>query len=566
MGASKDAPIFISMPRKSTTRSAADLAIAFNSGQIRFYRDEWWRFDGGVYRQMDKIVLKREVHDWLTLQPNATPSQADAVISILKLEPYVYVPAHWDMPALLLNKTHCDERDKQVVPTQLINLKNGLFDLDAWEQGKPPLSKHSGDYFSVDRAGFDWDSDAKAPIFKRFLKTACADAEQQMLALELLAWFCTWDVSLKKVVFLYGESDTGKSVFSQIAADLVGEEIVSNLRLEAFAEKFEVGEIRGKKLNITPEARFAGAAIEEKVKSISGGDRMTCDVKNKKPVTFKPTAKLMMAGNTPARFSDTSNAIWNRLIVLHFNNIVDRNEQDRELTNKLRAELPGIFRLAMLAWREMRRRGDLTPSKVSSRLVNEFRLCSNAPAMFFVEEIEEALGEFMLRSEVFDGFGRFCALWGYTGKHNRDTVFAELRRRFPNATEGQRDGKRGWWGLRFVRTQAQYQKYDHLKELGESQFEAECKRLETVVAESITKVSTLQDAVDKGIATKRRGAIRGALALTDSKELKKQVRQKLSKPTLAKHEDEVLSRNPEDEDEAVEHILDQLGGDDAVDG
>jgi hypothetical protein len=134
-----------------------------------------------------------------------------------------------------------------------------------------------------------------------------------------------------------------------------------------------------------------------------------------------------------------SNAVWNRLLVVHFNNSVPRSKQDRHLGDKLRAELPGIFRLSMIAWRVLRRRGDFAPSCVSDALVAQFRLRSNPPKMFFEECFTADDEAFVTRREVMNEFKNFCSVWGYLGRHSRESVFDELRRQFPYAREEWRD-------------------------------------------------------------------------------------------------------------------------------
>lgn len=179
--------------------------------------------------------------------------------------------------------------------------------------------------------------------------------------------------------------------------------------------------------------------IEERLKAISGGDKLTVDVKFEEPITFEPTARLLLVGNSHARFSDMSSAVWNGLLVLHFNISVPREFQDRRLGQKLRAELPGIFRLAMIAWRVLRKRGVFSPSRVSDRLTHSFRLRSNPPKMFFQECVVADDEAFVTRRDVMTEFRNFCNIWNYRGKHSRESVFDELRRQFPYVREEWRD-------------------------------------------------------------------------------------------------------------------------------
>jgi P4 family phage/plasmid primase-like protien len=443
---------FFSMPRKrlpSPNELAAlvrrDVFVnGVGESVLRIWQNQWYRHDGKVYRRFESIPLQLCVRDWIQQSIGAKYVAGGLVRSIiaeLKFQPYAYVPDAWEMPCLLpANVPHIDERHEMVRPVNWINLANGIFDLGAWEMGRSPLRPHTALYFSTDCVEYGWDPSARTPLFRQFLRESCADFEQRLLCLQMLAWFVTWDNTLKRICFLYGESDSGKSVMANhVIVPLVGADAVSHIRLEAFGARFEDGTIRGKKVNITAEARFAGAVIEERLKAISGGDKLTVDVKFKEPVTFEPTARLLLAGNSQARFTDMSNAVWNRLVVLYFNNSVPRQKQDRHLGDKLRAELSGIFRLSMIAWRVLRKRGDFAPSHVSDTLVQQFRLRSNPPKMFFEECFTADDEAFVTRREVMSEFRNFCNVWGYLGRHSRESVFDELRRQFRYVREEWRE-------------------------------------------------------------------------------------------------------------------------------
>jgi len=63
-----------------------------------------------------------------------------------------------------------------------------------------------------------------------------------------------------------------------------------------------------------------------------------------------------MDGHKPqADYSGTDNAIWDRIRLIPFNVTIPPEEQDKNLTEKLEAELPGILAWAVegcLAWQK----------------------------------------------------------------------------------------------------------------------------------------------------------------------------------------------------------------------
>lgn len=505
---------------------------------LRFWQDQWWRHDGKVYKRLEQIPLTLAVRDWVQAKLGSSQIAGGLVRSIiaeLRFQPFVYVPTSWDMPCVLPDVPHLDEQCEMVRPNDWINLANGIFDLSRWEAGREPLLPHTASFFSNTCTEYGWDPTATAPVFRRFLRASCTDLDQIDLCLQVMAWFVTWDNTLKKVVFLFGESNTGKSVLiNHVIVPLVGDDAVSNVPLEQFGTRFGEAPMRGKKLNVSSEAKFIEAIAVERFKAISGGDKITQDVKNQEPVTFVPTARLLASGNSPIRYADSSNGIWNRQIVLHFNNVVPRDQQDRQLGDKLRSELAGIFTLIMLAWLRLRSRGEFCCSAVSERLVRQFRLRSNPPRMFVEECYVADDSAFVLRGEIMDKFRRFCLRWNYKGGHSRESVFDELRRQFPHAREvwrskGLSKRDRAFVGIRFSPEDA-----SELEKLPDDSLLAEAvrQREEAERSARIARDASKKAAKEAGRAAsaakrRRQDATRHRKALEEPKELKKQTLQRL---------------------------------------
>ena len=69
----------------------------------------------------------------------------------------------------------------------------------------------------------------------------------------------------------------------------------------------------------------------------------------------KPTARLLVVTNNLPRFSDRSDGIWRRIILIPWRVTIPEDEQDKDLVTKLTKELPGILAWAVrgcLAWQK----------------------------------------------------------------------------------------------------------------------------------------------------------------------------------------------------------------------
>jgi putative DNA primase/helicase len=90
------------------------------------------------------------------------------------------------------------------------------------------------------------------------------------------------------------------------------------------------------------------------------------------PFEFDPHFKLFIDANHKPVIRGTDNAIWRRIHLIPFNVSIPKNEQDPDLGNKLRTELPGILAWAVrgcLKWRQE----ELRPPKTVTDAVDQYR-------------------------------------------------------------------------------------------------------------------------------------------------------------------------------------------------
>src|SRR4029077_1878469 len=84
---------------------------------------------------------------------------------------------------------------------------------------------------------------------------------------------------------------------------------------------------------------------ETLVKQLTGGDRIAARFLYCEFFEFTAQFKLVLATNYRPRIYGTDKGIWRRIRLVPFNVTIPDADQDKELPNKLRCELPGI-----LAW------------------------------------------------------------------------------------------------------------------------------------------------------------------------------------------------------------------------
>ena len=82
-----------------------------------------------------------------------------------------------------------------------------------------------------------------------------------------------------------------------------------------------------------------------------------------------PTARFVIHGNNPPHVADKSEGFWRKMEVVRFPNSFVGTGRDTRLFEKLRAELPGIFNLALDGLYRLRERGqfEISPSMEEER-------------------------------------------------------------------------------------------------------------------------------------------------------------------------------------------------------
>jgi putative DNA primase/helicase len=166
-----------------------------------------------------------------------------------------------------------------------------------------------------------------------------------------IGYSCTGDTTEQVLFVLWGAGANGKTTILSTAATLLGDYALST-RPETFMVKNgdgipnDVAQLKGRRLVIAVEAEAGQRLAEGLVKSMTGGgDTLTARFMRAEFFQFTPTFKIFLATNHKPAIRGTDHAIWRRIRLLPFTVTIPDGEQDRQLPEKLKAELPGI-----LAW------------------------------------------------------------------------------------------------------------------------------------------------------------------------------------------------------------------------
>lgn len=192
----------------------------------------------------------------------------------------------------------------------------------------------------------------------------------------------------KKALFLHGEGDTGKSQVAITLGHLVGKDNKITISTKDMDDPQKRAPIVGKMLNLLTELPASAMISDGGFKQlVSTGDPIQIDPKHRAGFAYAPFCKHLIATNRLPSVNDTTNATFNRMLLVYFPNIIKKEEQDRSLEGKLRAELPGILMWSLEgAARLVRQHGEFTLIPSSRETITEYRDEQNPITPFLDEE------------------------------------------------------------------------------------------------------------------------------------------------------------------------------------
>lgn len=279
------------------------------------------------------------------------------------------------------------ERDYDV-DIDLFNVNNGVIDTRTGEllphDKSRDISKHSD---------IEYDPAATCPVFIEFLETVF-NWNQDLIGFLQRATGYSLTGSVKEQCFfiLYGTGANGKSTFLNIISELIGHYAlkaqsellltkkpggisndVASLRYARFVTATETGE--GRRLN------------EGLVKDLTGEQTITARFLYQEQFEFHPQFKLWLATNSKPVIKGTNNAIWRRIRLIPFEKVIEKENQDPDLIEKLRQELPGILNWAIRGCREWRENRLNEPEEVIAA-TEEYKNEMDTIGKFFKECLE----------------------------------------------------------------------------------------------------------------------------------------------------------------------------------
>jgi len=228
----------------------------------------------------------------------------------------------------------------------LLNVRNGTIDLRSGV-----LRPHNRYDWITRQVPVSYDPAAACPTWHAFLESVLPGNGEMIAFLQRVAGYsATGSVREQCLFFLHGSGSNGKSTLLRTLQAALGSYAMQAKPELLLAKRdadhpTEVADLFGKRLVVTTEVEDGRRFAEALLKQLTGGDRIRARRMREDHWEFDASHKFLLAANHRPIIRGTDHAIWRRIHLVPFEVKIPEERKDKDLPDKLRAELPGI-----LAW------------------------------------------------------------------------------------------------------------------------------------------------------------------------------------------------------------------------
>ena len=255
-------------------------------------------------------------------------SKVNMINEIKHLVPVLH--SQWDKEKMMLN-----------TPSGYIDLTNGT------------LHDHDYKKMFTQETGVDYTEKVDCPLWIEFLNQTFQNDQELIHFIQKIVGYSLTGSNAEQVMFiLFGNGRNGKSVLLNIIKYISGS-YAKTMNATTIMQKHnnsgqgptsDIARLEGARLVVSSEANEGDRIDESLIKQMTGGDTLVARYSYGRDFEFDPVFKLWMATNHMPKIYGTDEGIWRRLIIIPFTHTVKKENIDKNLEDKLKAESMGILK------------------------------------------------------------------------------------------------------------------------------------------------------------------------------------------------------------------------------
>lgn len=308
----------------------------------------------------------------------------------------------------------------------LINLQNGTFEITPTKRGLREFNRND---FLTHQLPFEYEPEATAPLFQKYLDEVLPDKEKQKVFAEYCGYIFIKPsvLKLEKMLILYGTGANGKSVFFEILNSLLGVENISNYTLQSLTN--DNGYFRAKIANklVNYASEINGKLETDIFKQMASGEPIEARLPYGEPFILNEYAKLIFNCNELPKDVEHTNAYFRRFLIIGFDVTIPEDKQDKELANKIiNNELSGVFNWILQGLDRLLEQKNFSKCEAIENARSEYEKQSDSVKMFIEENEYKTSTDYTSISFLYQQYKGFCIEDGFRNV-NKSNFMKRLR-------------------------------------------------------------------------------------------------------------------------------------------
>jgi putative DNA primase/helicase len=284
------------------------------------------------------------------------------------------------------DRRHAATSDQWDADVWLLNTPEGVVDL---RTGKL-RPHHPQDYMTkITATG----PHGECPRWHQFLDRITAGSVELQTFLQRVCGYALTGITREHALFFgYGTGANGKTVFTDTISNILAD-YHCTAPIETFTatsmdrHPTELADLRGAHLVTAVETEEGRRWAESRIKMLTGGEKVKARFMRQDLFEFTPQLKLFITGNHKPGLRSVDEAMRRRFNLIPFTVTIPPKERDPDLTQKLKAEWPGILAWMVqgcLAWQST----GLQPPEIVREATTAYLDGEDAIAAWIDEECE----------------------------------------------------------------------------------------------------------------------------------------------------------------------------------
>jgi putative DNA primase/helicase len=295
----------------------------------------------------------------------------------------------------------------------LINLQNGTFEITPTKRELRDFNRND---FLTHQLPFEYEPEATAPLFQKYLDEVLPDKDKQ----KVFAEFCGYIfikpsvLKLEKMLILYGTGANGKSVFFEILNALLGTENTSNYSLQSLTNDtgYQRAKIANKLVNYASEIN--GKLETDVFKQMASGEPIEARLPYGEPFILNEYAKLIFNCNELPKDIEHTNAFFRRFLIIGFDVTIPEDKQDKELPQKIiNNELSGVFNWILQGLDRVLKQKKFSKCKAVEMARSNYEKQSDSVKMFIEDYEYKTATDYTTISELYQKYKMYCIEDGF---------------------------------------------------------------------------------------------------------------------------------------------------------